>query len=82
MKKQAVDVSFLQPQKEIVEVVQHAPKELVMNRARKQIVAIPCAADHGGWRGRWVVHTTRARAEAYDGADRGNARSPASRRTP
>ena len=40
MKKQAVDVSFLQPQEEIVEVVQHAPQDLVMNRATKQVVAI------------------------------------------
>ena len=33
---------------EIVTAVQHTPEDLVMNRARKVIVAIPCAADHGG----------------------------------
>ena len=40
MKKQVVDVSFLQPLEEIKEVAQHTPHELVMNRVREQIVAI------------------------------------------
>ena len=39
MKKQVVDVSFLKLQEEIMEVVQHAPQEFVMNRVREQIVA-------------------------------------------